>query len=46
MAINDVELTKQYLIDLNKRIGEMEQEQGAEAHKFFKGTIGDRPRIS
>lgn len=42
MAINDVELTKQYLIDLNKRIGEMEQEQGAEAHKFFNPHLSDQ----
>lgn len=42
MPINDVELTKQYLVDLNKRIGEMEQEQGAEAHKFFNAHLSDQ----
>ncbi len=31
MAINHVELTKQTLADLNKRIGTMEQKQGEEA---------------
>jgi hypothetical protein len=42
MAINDAELTQQYLIDLNKRIGEMEQEQSAEAHKFFNAHLSDQ----
>ena len=28
MVSNDVELTKQTLVDMNNKIGEMEQEQG------------------
>jgi uncharacterized protein DUF4440 len=42
MAINDVEWTKQTLVDLSKRIGEMEQEQGEDAHKFFNAHLSDQ----
>ncbi|SRR5258708_6914908 len=42
MAINDVELMKQTLVDLNKRIGEMEQQQGKEAHLFFTTLLFDQ----
>ncbi len=41
MAISDVELTKHLLVDLNKRIGEMEQKQGEEAHLFFDAHLSD-----
>lgn len=36
MAINDVELKKQYLVDLDKRIGELEQKRSEEAENFFE----------
>lgn len=42
MAINDVELTKQNLVHLNERIGEMEQKQDEEAHKFFNAHLSDQ----
>ncbi len=42
MATDDVELTKQNLNDLNKRIGEMEQKQGEEAHLFFNAHLSDQ----
>lgn len=42
MAINNVELTKQNLVDLNKRIGEMEQKQDEEAHLFFDAHLSDQ----
>ncbi len=42
MAINDVELTTKHLVDLNKRIGEMEQKQDEEAHLFFNAHLSDQ----
>jgi len=42
MAINDIELTKQNLGDLNKRIGEMEQKRGDEAYLFFNAFLSDQ----
>lgn len=41
MAVNDVESMKRSLIDLNKRIGEMEQMQGEKAHEFFNTHLSD-----
>lgn len=42
MAINDIELTKQNLGDLNKRIGEMEHKRGDEAYLFFNALLSDQ----
>jgi len=42
MAINGVELTKQNLVALNERIGELEQKPGEEAHLFFNAHLSDQ----
>jgi hypothetical protein len=42
MAITDLELTKQRLVDLNKRIGAMEQKQGKTTQEFFKHIYTDQ----
>lgn len=42
MSINEVELTKQRLSDLNERIGNMEQEQGEESYEFFQALLSDQ----
>ena len=41
MAMSDVEATKNTLIELNKQIGEMEQ-QGVEARAFFDDHLSDQ----
>jgi hypothetical protein len=42
MEINNVEMTKQVLVDLNNDIGVMEQRQGKEAHEFFNALLSDQ----
>jgi hypothetical protein len=42
MSISNDELTKQNLVDLNKKIGEMEQEQGEQAHLFFNAHLSEQ----
>ncbi len=42
MAINEVESAKQHLVNLNQRIGEMEQKRDEEAHTFFQAHLSDQ----